>query len=1224
MTLIREILERDLSKTIEEIIKVNQTDEETVYKEITEYIATPNIIDHYRTVLGKIATGPTIVKENEEKVGFWVSGFFGSGKSSFAKNLGYIVANPQVCGKSASELFKEQVHDERIAALLDSINSKFKVNLIMFDIAVEQHGSSERFELIIYRQLLKNLGYSTDFDIAEQEIELEEEGVGKDQGKKLKQFLKKFKERYPDTTWEKAREGASRVSRTSSILHEMDPKTYPAADSWAQTLRNKHAELSVGKIIERIFTLSQRRCLDRMLVLVVDEVGQYVARSKDRLEELRAFTEQLGKEAKPRIKKQEITAPFWLIVTSQEKLSEVVASIDNTSVQIAKIQDRFIPVDLSPADIREVATRRVLAKKADKIPLLQDLFRKNEGRISAQCNLERSSLQCEIKEDEFVQFYPYLPHFIELSIKIMSGIRLLPGATRHLGGSNRTIIKQSYEMLVSQKTNLAEKKVGTLVSLDKIFDLVEQNLSSEKKADIYTISAKFEKSLKDSGWALKVAMAICLLEFVREVPRTEKNIASVLIDQVGQEAPLAPVKDALARLSHADARFIKQTEDGYKLLSMEERKWDEERQGFLKPKPANRSKIQRDSITDICSSPSIKSYRYKNLKSFKVEFLLDEVRIGEQGIMSVNISTADSPEELPTLIERVKADSHSKKTGIFWAFGLTPEIDDLVAEYYASDEMIRKYDHLASQNKINPIERECLESEKREFSSRIKPRLSEKFQAALTEGTGIFAGVRKDGSVLGSSFSSALKAILDNAVPDLFQKLEWGAVSLTGNEPETILKAANLSGLPKVMYDAEGSLGFIIRENQGYGINLKARVIEEIFSRIHHAREYGGEQESGKKLEEYFSGIGYAWDRDLIRLALSVLFRAGQIEVTVDGTTYRNYQDPQSWAALTNNTKFKSAMFVERGSKPNLKDLVAASDLYHKITGEPEPDVNEAAIITKFKDLASRDYTDVVALHSTAVANHLPVEADLAEYRTQVEAIQNASEDSTFTVIKSYQASLPGCRHKFTSIKNQMTPDIISTIQRARNLISRQGLKTNTFCQEFFTRLNEVLQSPDLFTNLKEITDLCNKIRSHFEEQYRKFHEERATVYHHEVDEFNSMAEFVSLAEPKKTQVLAVFDNASCSHYQFDENTFECVNCHASSGQMKSDVEAAPSRYDKARMVLQEMSAPAAPEKQLKRVKLTRSFPPRLESETDLDTAVEELRNELQKLIDEGFIIVPE
>ena len=42
----------------------------------------------------------------------------------------------------------------------------------------------------------------------------------------------------------------------------------------------------------------------------------------------------------------------------------------------------------------------------------------------------------------------------------MSGIRLQPGAPRHYGGSNRTIIKQAYEMLVSERTGDAMDALG--------------------------------------------------------------------------------------------------------------------------------------------------------------------------------------------------------------------------------------------------------------------------------------------------------------------------------------------------------------------------------------------------------------------------------------------------------------------------------------------------------------------------------------------------------------------------------------------------------------------------------------------------------------------------------------------------------------------------------------------------------------------------------------------
>ena len=48
---IQDVLKRDLSERIEEVIKLNQADEETVYTEMTEYVATDRIRDHYRTLL---------------------------------------------------------------------------------------------------------------------------------------------------------------------------------------------------------------------------------------------------------------------------------------------------------------------------------------------------------------------------------------------------------------------------------------------------------------------------------------------------------------------------------------------------------------------------------------------------------------------------------------------------------------------------------------------------------------------------------------------------------------------------------------------------------------------------------------------------------------------------------------------------------------------------------------------------------------------------------------------------------------------------------------------------------------------------------------------------------------------------------------------------------------------------------------------------------------------
>jgi hypothetical protein len=315
----------------------------------------------------------------------------------------------------------------------------------------------------------------------------------------------------------------------------------------------------------------ERRRPGKALTFIVDEVGQYVAYNQERLENLRALVEEFGKVGKNRMRARRIPAPVWFMVTSQERLDEVTSAIgDEKRVLIAKVRDRFRhEIDLSPADVREVASRRVLSKNEVGKRELSKLFEANEGQLNAACGLERTTRESQIDERGFIDFYPYPPRYIDLSINIMSGIRDQPGGMRHIGGSNRTIISQIYHMLVNDRTNFAGKRVGSLVSLDAIYELIEGQVGSAKQRDIADIVRRFENDPQDRGWAGRVAKAIALLEFVRDLPRTENNIASVLVDRVGEPVPASEVKAALARL--VDAQFIRDTEEGYKLQTAQEK-----------------------------------------------------------------------------------------------------------------------------------------------------------------------------------------------------------------------------------------------------------------------------------------------------------------------------------------------------------------------------------------------------------------------------------------------------------------------------------------------------------------------------------------------------------------------------------------------------------------------------------------------------------------------------
>src|SRR5437660_12670048 len=129
MKTIGDLLNRDLSRKIEEIIQVDQADEQSVYSEITEYVATDSIRGQYADLFRAIAEAPA---DPHEGVGVWVSGFFGSGKSSFAKNLGYALQNRKVVGNKFADLFKQQLSDSRTSDLLDLIIDLRIKNVIAF------------------------------------------------------------------------------------------------------------------------------------------------------------------------------------------------------------------------------------------------------------------------------------------------------------------------------------------------------------------------------------------------------------------------------------------------------------------------------------------------------------------------------------------------------------------------------------------------------------------------------------------------------------------------------------------------------------------------------------------------------------------------------------------------------------------------------------------------------------------------------------------------------------------------------------------------------------------------------------------------------------------------------------------------------------------------------------------------------------------------------------
>ena len=101
---IKEMFEKQIDRDIKGVIKVGQSDEENVYQELDEYVVTKELLKHFRDFFDNYEKG---INNNTDKMGVWISGFFGSGKSHFLKILSYLLKNSVVEGKRAIEYFTD-------------------------------------------------------------------------------------------------------------------------------------------------------------------------------------------------------------------------------------------------------------------------------------------------------------------------------------------------------------------------------------------------------------------------------------------------------------------------------------------------------------------------------------------------------------------------------------------------------------------------------------------------------------------------------------------------------------------------------------------------------------------------------------------------------------------------------------------------------------------------------------------------------------------------------------------------------------------------------------------------------------------------------------------------------------------------------------------------------------------------------------------------------------
>ena len=1169
---VKDLFANKIDRHIEEVIKVDQTDEELVRDEIREYVVTDSICKHYRGILDRYWETP---KKPHEGIGVWVSGFFGSGKSSFAKNLGLAIENRSLKGEGAASLFGKQTGDETIQVLLSNISEHVPTQAVIFDVSTDRgiRSGNQTLTEIMYRLFLERLGYAKDLDLGELEITLEGEG-------RLELFKETFQRLY-DKEWDREKgKVAFAISWASRVMHELEPETYAAPDSWSQAAKNR-ADITPNILADRCKQLMNRRRPGKSLAFVIDEVGQFVARDIQKMLDLAGVVQSLGRVGRGKI---------WIVVTSQEQLNELVGGLDDKRVELARLMDRFpLQVHLEPSDISEVTSKRILSKNAQAEKTLRELFSTHRGRLTENTRLTADIRLPELSTEAFVDLYPMLPYQIDLIIQVVSGLRTQGGAARHVGGANRTIIKLAQQLLIHPETALAERPVGALARLDQIYDLVAGNISSELRGKIADIRKDVPHPL-----AQPVAKAICLLQFVKSVHRTAENIAATLHETVDADSKLAEVREALEALKRAHK--VREGDDGYRIPTPAEDDWERLRIGLPSPKPGDINRIHGEVVHAFWQPQP--SHNLLETKLFKAGLTLNGRNIVDGDII-VHMALAETGREFEDRVAEMRKRSQNEPTSVFWVVPTDDNIDRQTVEVFRSEEMLSGKGR-GAQTK----DETALVAEEKIRLRRHGDELKRLLKQACLSGSAYFRGNDRSPGAGADSVKKAVESIMGQVLPDVFHRFEEAAARVKKQDLDSLMTTENLRGLTPVF----ASLHLLKDEGGKAVFKTETDPLAEVLGRIKNRTDYG-ENASGKYLESEFSKEPFGWDFDVVRLFTVCLLRAGAIEATSKGQLIESALSVDAKNTFSNNNLYRQASFRPKIGI-DFKELLKANENVKDVFGGEIPDLTASMAAETIRLKTGEREKEVLDMYHALVANGLPGSEVLGEANDLIRAIRTGSEEQTILSFNSSCKELKEAIKRAAELTNEITEPNLADLKRAGSVIRTMWpfLSTEPNLNESFTehakKLTDLLERETFFRELPAIDQHARELEKEYNRQFKDASQARKNAYAEAIDTLEATPGWEKLSDEQKKVV--------------SEPLTLYVTKSPDSGtaipQLRSDCDAVTNRLNKAVEEMMRLVDGA----RVVRVNAASFFAGGVESEEQLDAALEGLRDECERHIGAG------
>lgn len=910
--LIEELFAADVTRDIPPVVYFHEQTPERIASEVREYIVTggypesdprhqrvrEGIHEQFVRLLRSLHAERT-KRGGPELPASWISGFYGSGKSSFAKLLGLALDGrtlPDGTRLADALLARDQsplAHELREAweRLVEGISPI----AVVFDIGSSAR-DQEHIHAVVVRELQRRLGYCPKSeDVAEFELALERDG-------EYDAFLAQAQKTL-GAPWDVMKTKDQADDHFSHVLHVLRPDRYPTPTEWLDSHAGKRRGrgLSVQEATELVDAMLAIRADDKTLFLVVDEVSQYVHDSQDRMLKLQSFVSALGERLKGRV---------WLLVTGQQKLDEAAES-----TVLGKLKDRFPPrlrVHLSTTNIRDVVHRRLLAKKDERADALAALFQRHRA------DLKVYGYKCEeITETDFVEVYPMLPGHIDLVLQITTNLRAR--STRMQGDSHA--IRGLLQLLgeVFRQRELAKKKVGTLLTIEDVYEVLHTALDSDVQD---TLRHVFEHCAdKKDTVAAEAARAVAMLELVQDrTPTTAELVAQCLYRELGQPSRVTELTDALERLRAASLLSYSEKQ-GYRIQSSAGQEWAKERNDIGAGTERVSEVVQKaasEMLADV-DRPRLGSRAFDYHALFSDRLAQEQVvgkRVQSDAAVTLDlryVSTAD--ERRPDAWVR-RSGEDALRDRIVWVSGDLGRTEDLARLLVKSRGMVNRYG--ARRESLSP-EKQRLLLEEQALAEEHETKLRQSLADAFHTGAIYFRGQPLTPREAGGSFASALHATATRLLPSLYPHFE--DVAITETEIGQLLEKDLHGPSPKFF---EKGLGILALESGKFEPRCEGAVPQRILAAVQ--KENGI---SGERLLKLFLAPPYGYAPDVVKACIAGLLRGGKIKIVPEGAQeITSVRDPGVRDLFRRDRDLKRADLFPHAEEITARDRTAICRLF--------------------------------------------------------------------------------------------------------------------------------------------------------------------------------------------------------------------------------------------------------------------------------------------------------